>query len=496
MSHANYLAYLVRKYGAETYSLSCPGSSNACYNKLYKGQDNLGFIACMGCRVGALTSSYFDSVSWIKGGASIDEDIDKFLIASAATLHRSESQALWTSDPEIKNTRKILTQNFKNTFYSALRWIEANKLDYVMVFNGRIDMTRAICLACEKLNIPYISHERPWLGDGIQLIPNENCQSLFQRNLLVKKYDDLPLSALQASLASENMASRFLRTNRLEWSLYNLNSKKIPWPQVSSQEKVLVLPGSKSEVAGHPELITEWDTTIEALNRFIDVAKIKGQDLVVRGHPIWDKKVANRWAYDIDECYRNWAQKRGAIYISASDNADTYGLIEASDIVIVNGGSSAVEAGACGKKIVSLGPCVYQEARFLKTLKNYEEIDSFPGFGSWISREDVIRYTMRYMYTSLKRFPQYTDYVKASTTKQYRYKDGANPEKLMSIFSTAKLSADDEGYHCDSSEEESFVSVMKEFNWSEFKPSNRGINNEQFLNISNGFIYKVIDSIY
>lgn len=496
MSHANYLAHLVRSYGAETYSLSCPGSSNICYNKMYKGQDNLGFFACMGCRVGALTSSNFDNVSWIKSGASINEDIDKFLIASSATLHRNESQVSWTSDHELKNTRKILTQNFKNTFFSALRWIEGNKLDYVLVFNGRIDMTRAVCLACEKLKIPYITHERPWLGHGIQLIPNENCQSLLQRNLLVKKYDDVPLSALQACLASENLASRFLRTNRLEWSLYNLNSKKVSWPQVSSGEKVLVLPGSKSEVAGHHELATEWNTTIEALDRFIDVAKIKGRDLIVRGHPIWGKKVANRWAFDIDESYRNWAQKRGAIYISASDNADTYGLIEASDIVIVNGGSSAVEAGACGKKIVSLGPCVYQEAKFLTTLKNYKEINNFSGFDSWISGEDVIRYTMRYMYTSLKRFPQYTEYVRALSTKQYRYKDGANPERLMKIFSTSQLIADDENFCHDSSEEDRFISELKEFNWGGMKMSNEDANNEKYLNIPSGSIYKMIDSIY
>ena len=496
VGHANYLAYLVRSYGGETYSLSCPGSSSSCYNKLYKGKNSFAYTTCITCRVGALTSTNFNNVNWIRSDISVGEEIDGCLIASSATLHRSESQSSWTSDSDNKNTRMMMRKNFQSAYFSALKWIEANKFDFVLVFNGRIDMTRAVTLACEKTKTPYITHERPWLGDGIQLIPNENCQSLIQRGLLVKKYNHLPLTRYQAILASSSMASRFLRTNVLEWSLYNLNSKRIPWPQSSSGERVLVLPGSKSEVAGHPELITDWDTTIQALDAFLDIAKINGRDIVIRGHPIWAKRVANRWAHNIDQCYQKWAQKRGAFYISASDNSDTYGLIEQSNIVIVNGGSSAVEAGTLGKKIVSLGPCVYQEASFLKTLKNYDEINSFSGFDSWISSEEVIRYTMRYMYTSLKRFPQYTDHVKALTTKQYRYIAGANAEKLVTIAKTSNLCADDVNIHCNSLEENSFISDLKELKWQAFASSNRDSDSGNAINLSNNFIYKMMDSIF
>ena len=86
------------------------------------------------------------------------------------------------------------------------------------------------------------------------------------------------------------------------------------------------------------------------------------------------------------------------------------------------------------KKIVNIGPSGFVGTGFSKFLETKESILKFEGFENWISKELIIRKTMRYVYNALARFPQYVNHVRAlNTTECLAYK-GANPERIEAKY--------------------------------------------------------------
>ena len=105
-----------------------------------------------------------------------------------------------TSDRLIE-ARQRLKKKYIDAYNSTLEFIRKNSLDSLIVFNGRIDMTRAAIEAAKIAGINFVTHERPYMGHGIQLNVNENCLGLRSRIMLNQKFDLLPLNKKQARLA-------------------------------------------------------------------------------------------------------------------------------------------------------------------------------------------------------------------------------------------------------------------------------------------------------
>jgi hypothetical protein len=330
-----------------------------------------------------------------------------------------------------------------------------------------MDMTRAVTYACEKLGIPYITCERTWFGDGLRLIPNANCLSIKALSQMMIQYNDKPLSYNQAVIASKLLSKRFTKQNSLEWRVYNNDAKKIVWPTKTSRERILILPSSRHEFAGHKEWATEWSSNTEALEAFIDAYNIHPNQLVLRCHPNWSEKIGKIYGTKSHEHYLKWAKKMGIKYIRSDENADTYSLIEQSDMVILNGGSSAVEAGACGKKVVCIGPATYQTASFCTTLKDFDSISRFNPSANNLSSDDIIRSTLRYVYLRAARFPQFVHYVKAQTTTHYSYFAGADPLRLINMARSGRILPDDSKVASDKNDENLILLMTKNKRWKD-----------------------------
>ena len=159
-------------------------------------------------------------------------------------------------------------------------------------------------------------------------------------------------------------------------------------------------------------------------------------------------------------------------------------LIADCDVAILNTGSAAIEAGALGKKVVSLGPSAYKGASFCRFLETIDSIEEFSGFDNWMPEEEIISSTLRYVYTELARFPQYFDYVRALKTTQYKVYEGADPNRLSDMLNTGVIVADD--ISTGSVEEEAnVVSLISSRSWErliEIAPIFQTSNLEQNIN--------------
>ena len=494
VEHLYYLSLIMKNAGHEVHFFTCDAGVTNCYPRLLKGTSKL--VECSKCILGGVRSYPVKSVTSISAGsAHLNEEIvDQLALSSSCTLNRTESEHEW-NESEVVSVRKKLHKPIASVHFSAMNWIEHNHLDAVICFNGRMDLTRAVTFACEQKNIPFITHERTWFGDGLQLIPNENCLSLKALDDMVQQFDDKPLTFSQAKLAGKLAAERFLQSNSLEWRLYNQNPEPAPWPLQSKGKRVLVLPSSKNEFAGHTEWKTGWVDNTSALDEFFTAFRIKAEDVVVRFHPNWAENIGSISGERAHKHYTDWSKDSGIYFITSEDKASTYDLIQQADIVVMNGGSSAVEAGVCGKQVICLGPSSYEKAGFLRVFTSKEDMYR-PNALIDIDSETVIKKTLRYIYLRAKRFPQFVDFVKAIKTTKYQYYQGADPQRLLDMIVTGKVLPDDETFAKDESEECTIVNSLKNKCWQSLANYESPIYTEKpILQVQRRFGLRWIDSL-
>jgi hypothetical protein len=356
-----------------------------------------------------------------------------------------------------------------------------------------MDLTRAVTHACENMGVPFVTHERTWFGHGIQLIPNGDCLSLTPIKALSKEFMDSPLTEGQARHAARLVADRFLRKNYLEWRVYNENPAVSEWPLSSSGARVLILPSSKNEFAGHPDWQTGWTDNTHALDDFLQAFSVNADQVVLRCHPNWAEKIGNISGHRSLEVYRSWANDRGIYLIASEDKESTYDLIQQADIVVLNGGSSAVEAGVCGKQVICLGPATYAEGGFARMFYDrdslYRRAANEP-----LAPRDVVRKTLRFLYSSDRRYPQYVDFVRALQTVKYQYYEGADPERLVQIINSGRLEADDSTVAQSSEAEDDVVAQLESRDWRALSEYASPVHNRKKLEIARRPALKWVDT--
>ena len=461
-----FLSRILQDAGHEVFYLTCDASVGNCYPRELKGSSK--FKECTKCILGGVRSYTKSAVTSVVSTCADELPVailDELALSSSCTLNRTEAETEW-NEPKIVQVRESLFAPISLTYFSTVRWIEENSLDGVICFNGRMDLTRAVTYACEQLGVSYITHERPWFSEGLHLTPNANCLSLRAVTEMVAEYDDLPLTFEQARIAGKYIGERFLQRNSLEWRLYNKNPDPTAWPLAASGPRVLVLPSSKNEFAGHAEWKSCWTDNTQALEDFFEAFSIKSEQVVLRCHPNWAEKIGKVGGERSLNLYREWAKKKSIYCISSEQKASTYDLIQQADIVVLNGGSSAVDAGVCGKQVVCLGPSTYSTAGFVRTFMDkdsmYKESNRVD-----LDSEIIMRKTLRFLYVRSHRHPQFVDFVRPIETTRYNYFQGADVERLINIFRTGKLVADDSTWAADVSGENMVLEMLKCKKWGE-----------------------------
>ncbi|AVD86523.1 MULTISPECIES: capsule biosynthesis protein [Pseudomonas] len=461
-----FLAHILEQAGHELFYLTCDAAVENCYPRAIKGTSKAK--ECSKCMLGGVRSFTAKRVTGIdrhsQGDLSVNV-LDDLAMSSSCTLTRTESENEW-DDAEVAAVRASLHGPINSTYSSARRWISENKLEGVVCFNGRMDLTRAVTYACEQASIPFITHERPWFSEGLQLTPNANCLSLQAVGELVAEYEERPLTALQVGIAGSMAARRFLQGNALEWRLYNTNPEPAPWPLSSPGPRVLVLPSSKNEFAGHAEWKTEWVDNTLALDDFFEAFGISPAQVVIRCHPNWAENIGRATGERSSKIYRNWAQRRGIHCIQSEQKASTADLIQQADMIVLNGGSSCVEAGVCGKQVICLGPSTYIRGGFVRAFLDKASMYA-PGAKTPLDPDTVIRKTLRFLYVRSHRHPQFVDYVRPMETTRYSYRAGADASRIVNMLKTGKLLADDPIWAADESEEDRVVELLKQKKWGE-----------------------------
>ncbi len=453
----------------DTYALTCDASVKHCYGALLRGRGKI--VECPRCILGGVRSYHFgpiDSVSGLEGNSSLsDERALALALSSSATLRRTETPQDLEAAATVDICR-LLAPGIQTLYAAARCWIQKRQLDAVLGFNGRMDLTAAVMEAARDEGVRYISVERTWFGHGIQLLPEENCLGTRWAHEYAARYRDVPLTRDQASVAAAQIARRFLRLNREEWRVYNENFIKTSWPARGRAPRVLIIPSSRNEFEGHLEWASKWGGgAFGALDHFLDRFGLDPSNCVLRAHPNWAEKIGIVNGDLSRRNYEDWARRRGVTFIPPESNADTYDLLSDCDVAVLNGGSTALEAAALGKRVVLLGMAKYARAGFSLSLQTPEEVDNAASLFQYSDAASARRRMLRFVYCQMSRLPQFTKFVRAEEPTTYRYYAGANPSRLERMIVTGQLEPDDAEEAADGRHEDDFIESLAEGEWSE-----------------------------
>lgn len=473
VEHLYYLAQIAREGGHTTLFLTCDSDLPTCYARELRPEKS-DWLQCASCRIGGIRSYARKGISSIRTLAANEVQVSKreieWMRSSASTLGRFETNAQFAS-PQMATLMQRLAPAVAKTYEATRRWIDRERLDAICLFNGRMDATCGVLEAAKDAGVPFISMERTWFGDGLQLLPNENCLGLQTVDQMMADWRDQPLSKAQAIRSSSHIASRFLRRNSKEWRAYNTSAQVTDWPVAGGRCRILLVPGSRNESMGHPDWASQWSEPTEAFDAVIEHLGLQPTDIVLRCHPNWAEKIGHVTGHMSESYFTNWAVKRGIHVIPSADRTSTLGLIEQADAVVLGGGSAALEAGILGKQVIAVSPSMYQQAGFQSAAYNPDQLCGLTLLKDaneskrTLETARIARQTLRFCYTMVYRIPQHVPYVKCVTTTRYAYYDGADPEILTRLIVTQQLEADDAYAASDCSGEDNVLELIGQGEW-------------------------------
>lgn len=478
VEHLYFLARLARQVGHQVFFLTCDADLGSCYTRELR--DRPAWRECLQCRAGGFRSYSREAVSSIGRLRTAAfpvsrEEAREWARSSASTLGRFETPAEYRSD-EFFAFLDRLAPGVSDTYSAAREWIHRERLDAICAFNGRMDATRAILEAAAAERIRYLSVERSWFGNGLQLLPDESCLGLRNVHEMMRQWRGIPLTREQAMRAGSHVAARILRTNSTEWRSYNANARSVAWPGgESARRRILLLPSSLNEVWGHPDWELKWPEPTAAYDAIIDHFGLRPEELVLRCHPNWGENIGKNTGERSERYFSEWAKRRGIHCIPSTDTASTMALIAQCDAIVVSSGSAALEAGVMGKQVISIAPSNYQEAGFRDSAYDAGELEAVRLHAD-LGDEDrrllarrISRMALRFCHTAVYRIPQYVADVRAVTTTGYRYNLDADPERFIDILRSGKLRPDDGTRANDTSEEDSVMELIERNDWHAFR---------------------------
>ena len=494
VEHIYYLSQIYEKIGHNCYYLNCTGGLSSCYNTLLKSSKTK---ACLSCSLGGIKSYTDKNIFNIKlnSKSSLSEHESSALSCSSVySLHRIETSKE-TILPEVINDIKKIEPAIQIIYQNTLDWISLNRLDVVFLFNGRMDITAAVLKACRDSGIQAITVERPWLGHGLVLHANSNCLDLSMIHKINHEFKSKPLTKRQTMTAANQLSKRYHGTNNLEWRSFHKKSKDISiWPNKNTNLKVLITPSSKGEVFADPTWNFDFMNHItDGFDFAISQLFAKKEDIVFRSHPIWAQNIGSFNGTKAIAYYENWCKSKGYYFIPPESDIKTISLIKLSDVVITSGGATAMEAAGMGKHVINLGPSTYSNSDAVYNINSYS--DNSVSEYLKTNPSEIIRKTLRFMYTAEARHPQLTDVIRCESPFKYHYFDKNIKVEKMNYYLTAQqFNADDISYDKNTENEDWAIECLlnEQFNFESIENTFGNLDKKY---IKKRFPYNHIDRI-
>lgn len=493
-----YLSNQLEDAGHECSFLSCKASLPTCYYNLFKGEVK-SKKQCLKCEIGGFSSytrkSKIFYINRTRKAELNQEDIDYLINSTIGSLGRIENESEIESVID-EETKSKLVKAVEIVYQNTIDWITKEGIEGVLVFNGRLDVTRAIILSLNRINTPFISVENHL--NGITLNYNADCLSLDFINEINERYKDSYLDEEQAAFSGKIIGEMFLKKQKL-WRTHNISNTKSTWPiKKVKTKKLLITPSSKYEFLGNKDWEVYWtqDYT-EGYQKVIEKLGIEYSDCVLRCHPFWHENLGSLGKGNKSEKhYTEWAKKLGIHVIGSEDDVNTLDLINEAEIVLVNGGTAGIEAAILGKKVVSVGKSRYYKAGFTFNVFNNEDVEELIiNNADWDSNL-VQKRVLRYLYNYHARFEQFYDTISKQNALKNNYANSKKvADSIIGIFQKRSIDPYVQRYGQDGNYEDEIIKHVNKKDWSILVSAIEDQFTSEGYEIKKRGLLKIVDSI-
>ena len=287
--------------------------------------------------------------------------------------------------------RRALTLAYNSsrlTFRAARDLMVAERPDVVVLFNGRLTVTRAVLRAAESLGLPYLVHERGCDIEHFVLLPFMP-HLVDRRNALTLKLREQEDAAVAATFADRFYARRRAGGAK-EWVSFakwqpGALSREISALQrpfftfVISSEDEMSAVGLDRSADPYPSQPAGIRATAEACAR-------RGYAFVVRVHPHFAHK-------DPADLAALLAQiPPSAVVVGPADDVDTYALIARSRGVFSYGSTAGIEAVYMGVPHLLLSRAVFEGMPGIQRARSTADVERFVDEPKPSSRDGAVTY--------------------------------------------------------------------------------------------------------
>jgi hypothetical protein len=263
----------------------------------------------------------------------------------------------------IINNRSLILKMIRSylEIYSATQYnIFKNKIDKVLLFNGRFLHERAVWDASKDLNVEILLFETTRNRLHIRALGFHN--RVNNQKLILEHWNN----------SDETLENKIIESNI--W-FEEMNGKSNPFftdtKVQSKRDKPFLIYFSNSD----DEAIGFWDTWSENLGKQIDCvqnlqdifAKQNKYDLIIRLHP----NLLNKTDNEINS-WLNLPRRPNSELIGPSERISSYELLEKSVGVITFGSTMGIQAAHALKPVLVLADCKYDELGIADKANSWE----------------------------------------------------------------------------------------------------------------------------
>lgn len=271
-----------------------------------------------------------------------------------------------------------LAENAIQVYLGLQKFIQNNKIDKIILFNGRWDYYRAAMSASLKSNIKIEVFEHFRTGGYYQIFGNNLPHNIENYNKLVEDHweneEDIQLKS--------KIAGDFYAEKRSGISTYdkvytkNQQSKMLPDNLDVTKSTYVLFNSSDDEFAaiGKEWSIPLFKDQLEGILFLIEYFKNNiNIQLVIRVHP--NLKGLNR-DY-LEPIYKLKNKYNNIFIVKPEDSVDTYELIRISEKVITFGSTTTLEANMLDKPVILLGNAFFSRNNVAYMPSSRDEIINF-----------------------------------------------------------------------------------------------------------------------
>lgn len=238
------------------------------------------------------------------------------------------------------------------------RMLDALQPTILLLFNGRMSVTRIALELAKARGIRVVCHERGISKESLLLWENEGCLSLRPYARLWQEWGEVPLGRSEVAKVTQWLVDRAHGTN-LNWRAFSVQSslgvvgdfldahqgKKV-WSLFTSSTDEIV-----AELEYSSAFVTQYrwiEETVAFARRTPAIA------LVIRVHPNSGGKKSNGRNQEELEFFRRLQATLPAnvALVMPDDEVSTYALIDRADLGLVYGSTVALEMACRGKKVL------------------------------------------------------------------------------------------------------------------------------------------------